>query len=327
MLVPKGDNCNFARQAVLKPGIGLWLNASFGLRGRQPRAPTDVEIPELSSISWGHGCEELIEPLTGHGRHPLASPWPCNMRTALQQAGNRYHPKWAVGRPAEKYATDYLLVANRCAGAESALCRPAHPKAGTWRHNHSSLAASRSRNLFFDLGCAAFGKMLSGEAHFSPVGYGPSIPIFYEMFRRNCIEFDAIWAWEARQYTPDVWWKHVPPDMRRKLTFYNEPVNPSNSSFLGVLEATARVKDFVVVKLDIDTPWLEHKILQDIIDKPHLAALVDELFFEFHFQVDDSKPPPAHKRAAEDRPDIGVRAALQIMQRLRHLGIRAHFWV
>jgi hypothetical protein len=117
------------------------------------------------------------------------------------------------------------------------------------------------------------------------------------------------------------WWERVPTEDRQKITFYNDPVNMSDSSALGVLRREARPEDFVVLKLDIDTPWLEEKIINEILSRPEDAALIDELFFEFHVIVDDLRVRRPHERD-RDTP----RHALEVMTKLRQRGIRAHFW-
>ena len=325
--VPKGEACAFARNAVTQPDIALWLSATNHSRGEHPQSLPDEEVAQLSRISWGDGCEEVIEPLVGNGRHPLAWPWPCSLGKEIREAGRRYDQRWSRSKPYLKYATDHLLLANRCPGA-ALQCRPGKRSGGA----AGTIMSKRPppRNLYYDLGCAMFGQMLKpGASSKVAVGMGPSIPLFHDMFRRNCIAFDATWAWEAKRFDPAKWWKHVPEDMKPRLTFYNEPVNLTDASFLGVLESTARVEDYVVVKLDIDTPWLEKAILEQLLERPRLARLVDELFFEFHFLVDDRPACPGestcwrHKGLAPDT----VHEALSFMQRLRQHGIRAHFWV
>ena len=56
--------------------------------------------------------------------------------------------------------------------------------------------------------------------------------------------------------------------------------HPRHGSFLRLLLATASVEDFVVVKVDIDG-GPELAIVEAIAERPELARLVDELYFEF----------------------------------------------
>ena len=67
-------------------------------------------------------------------------------------------------------------------------------------------------------------------------------------------------------------------------------------------------------------------------NEPQLSALVDEVFFEYHLRVDDASPPrqaTCGKRSAqnaEGRCDTPT-DAIELMQKLRRLGIRSHFWI
>ena len=145
---------------------------------------------------------------------------------------------------------------------------------------------------------------------------GPSIPLIRRLYSNNCIEFDHIWAWEAIKMPS--WYDRVPPADRPKITFFNEPVNTSDSSAFGVLRATARREDFVVVKLDIDTPAVENELVRRLVGDPTLAALVDEFFFEVHL---------ADNIASDGAMVASGLQALRLMSDLRHMGVRAHFWV
>ena len=97
---------------------------------------------------------------------------------------------------------------------------------------------------------------------------------------------------------------------------------PNPASFLQMLAFACKPEGFVVVKLDIDTPAIEQTIIAVLAQRPDLAALIDELFFEYqHFDFDGL--------------DFGwgtivqgaVDTAIGTMYRLRSLGIRAHFWI
>ena len=127
---------------------------------------------------------------------------------------------------------------------------------------------------------------------------GPSITIFRRLFKYNCIEFDHVYAWEKRLYPK--WWDRVPEAEKPHVTFYNEPVNMSDASALGVLAQTARPEDFVVFKLDIDYPPLEREIIDAFLNRPGLAALVDELFFEYPLGQDGLGSGPRASRGAQE---------------------------
>ena len=77
----------------------------------------------------------------------------------------------------------------------------------------------------------------------------------------------------------------------------------------------------VAVKVDIDTPFAELAIVEAIADRPDIAARVDELFFEYHFNYDGLD----FGWGANTQGDVDT--AVGLMRRLRQLGVRAHFWI
>lgn len=306
-----GRNCDVARDAVNTHDVETWLSYAQSSLGTAASVPSTHVVNALSSIVWNSSCFEVIEPLTGVARHPLSSPWPCNLQKQLRRAGAKYPVKFRNGAAANKYDIGYLVLNNWCT-----------PSVGQGRCRPTSSISQRPRVLYYDLGCSKFGRMRTpsyNESWVLPVGVGPSIPLFHALYARNCMVFDEMWAWESHRIPK--WWQSVPPKMSKKLHFFNEPVNTTDTSALGVLKATALPSDFVVLKLDIDSPELEKAIIERIINTPSLYSRIDELFFEYHFWVDDQRKKP--QGVSNDT----VTEAIDIMQRLRRLGIRSHFWV
>ena len=85
--------------------------------------------------------------------------------------------------------------------------------------------------------------------------------------------------------------------------------------------------DFVAIKVDIDHgPEIE--IVRSIARTPALASLVDELFFEYHFDFDKvatgwgDPTDPSFVGGQHNVDD-----ALRLMHDLRRVGIRSHFWI
>ena len=62
-------------------------------------------------------------------------------------------------------------------------------------------------------------------------------------------------------------------------------------------------------------------IIQAIANRPEIAALIDELYFEYHFWFDNMDFGWGSVGSGD------VDTALGLMRRLRELGIRAHFWI
>ena len=164
-------------------------------------------------------------------------------------------------------------------------------------------------------------------------GLAPSMPLLYRLYQDRCLEPDAIYGWELdKNITNAQWWGSAPASVRSKTRFFEVPVmegeldealagKPNPASFLQMLAFACKLEDFVVVKLDIDTPAIEQTIIAVLTQRPDLAALIDELFFEYHFYFDGLD------FGWGDNVQGDVDTAIGTMYRLRSLGIRAHFWI
>ena len=177
-------------------------------------------------------------------------------------------------------------------------------------------------------------------------GLAPSLPLFYRIYADRCLEPDEVYAWEPNTRTSGhEWWGDLPGAIRAKVRFFNDFVvegeieqaeGPKGThpaaSFLEILETVAKAspEDFVVVKVDIDTSAIELALVEAIAERPEVAALVDELYFEYHFYYDGmnfgwNEPGPG--AVNYEVPGSDVDTAVGLMYRLRTLGVRAHFWI
>ena len=76
-------------------------------------------------------------------------------------------------------------------------------------------------------------------------------------------------------------------------------------------------------QVDIDSPP-ELDIVKQIASTPELAALIDEMYFEYHFRF-GSGLQFGWGNIDPKRGDTD--AALHLFRKLRMQGVRAHFWV
>lgn len=289
--------------------------------------------------------------------------WMGNMTTGIcarshsQVAASRHWLKFAqdsVGPNATRPPTSdealilssFVTSSNRSEYIEPLTGIARHPFASVGCHDRSFKSVSKfeirhlvlpnlcgeavrcsqsQRNLFYDLGCATYaGKVDLQQGS----GGGPSIPLFHALFGRNCIHFNQTWAWEARKYNLDKWWSYVPESLKGKLHFFNQPVTPSD--FFSTLRSTARPEDYVVLKVDIDTPEVEVPIVRELLIDSELGGLVDELFFEYHFLTPEFRNMPAwagQMGAVNASYRSTVVDAMHLMHSLRVHGIRSHFWI
>lgn len=110
------------------------------------------------------------------------------------------------------------------------------------------------------------------------------------------------------------------------FSYHNYPISavpgaPSNP--LAWLLALTEPDDFVIFKLDIDTPSIERQLVEQLLSAPELLARVDEFFWEHEV----SGSPMVHQGWASSRPTETLQESYELFSRLREAGIRAHSWV
>lgn len=87
-----------------------------------------------------------------------------------------------------------------------------------------------------------------------------------------------------------------------------------------MLKQIVTAEDFVMVKLDIDTPSIENVLVEQLLADKTLQALVDEFFFEHHVDL-----LPMHNFWGHPLPG-SLADTYHIFSKLRRLGIHAHSW-
>jgi hypothetical protein len=174
--------------------------------------------------------------------------------------------------------------------------------------SEKTLLEPTSKKYLFDLGgTPVFGKSLWLPEHYHSIG----------------MEFDHVYAWEATKLDPDDVWNAIPPWMVHSFHWINVPCNESTSKLIrNPIEMIKglRKRDFVVIKLDIDHPWLEMQFIDQIL-APEVSAKIDVLFFEHHVKYVEMLRYWGHE------PTQSFSDSLTLFEKLRKVGIRAHAWI
>jgi hypothetical protein len=173
-----------------------------------------------------------------------------------------------------------------------------------------------SQKILFDLGSSYFNGMSDAETSGSAIG----TRWFYEYFRSKSLYLDHIIAFEASQYSPLSYWRQIPDDIIGKLTFINTGVEATGKfNPWNILKSIAKVEDYVIIKLDIDTPKLENELINQIANDTSISSLIDEMFFEMHITVNEM-------RGYWGNPPGELKDTYVLFRKLRDLGIRMHSW-
>ena len=241
---------------------------------------------------------QYIEPLIGLLRDPLTICEHANVPAELQVNGDAaiQSKRFFLLGPSAPYAN---FQGNA-----------AIPTIAPWLHKPGA------QKILVDLGSSLFNG-----------GDNPNTPTsllgarwFYEYFRSKSLQFDRIVAFEFVQHPPSKYWSQIPDDIIGKMTFINVGVESSGKfNPWNVLKSIASVTDYVVVKLDIDTPALENALIQQIVNDSSISSLIDEMFFEMHVTVNEMI------RYWGSQPGT-LKDSYVLFTKLRQLGIRMHSW-
>jgi len=171
-----------------------------------------------------------------------------------------------------------------------------------------------SRIVLFDMGATlSFG----AKKWPSPVLY------LVRLFEKFGLPFDHIYAWELNRKDPNVLFKEeLPANMDAAYHFINVGVSDdpaSRQNPFKLLKENYNEDDIIIVKLDIDSPAIERKLVDQLMNDTQLLSIIDHFYFEHHVNQKELRP---FWGAMEE----SVEESFTIFQELRRKGLAAHFW-
>lgn len=177
----------------------------------------------------------------------------------------------------------------------------------------------KERAYYFDAGASEWNGGLGG----------PSLSYFHALWNRSGVVFDETHAFEA-ETEPSKFQRSVPRELQDQVFYRKCFVSSSveeetnDSPFIPrmILNKT-RENDYVLFKLDIDSPGVENGSIEFILSHPN--PQVDELFWEHHAVGNYLMRPNWGPYEDQDRKTL--KQSYDIFLRLRQKGIRAHSWV
>ena len=170
----------------------------------------------------------------------------------------------------------------------------------------------------------------AGASTYNTGAGGASQSWFVETYRARGIEFDRIIGWEAARTDPKTQWGDIPADIKRKTSWYNIPASATvghADNPLTFIKALTKPEDFVVFKLDIDTPEVEVSLVQQLMNDTELHTLIDEFYFEHHVKGSPMQWHGWGDLRRHETPLNDIQDSYEVFYYLREKGIRAHSWV
>jgi hypothetical protein len=257
-------------------------------------------ILSLLLVEFADGSKRtiLLEPLVGMLRDP---------RTGCPE-GKRH--MWGIEGPP-------LSGASQVEKKMWHLVAPPALGSGSVRRNSSGIEGARA--VLFDIGASSWSGVRGNNA-VEALG----ARWLAGAYAAIGVVFEDIYSWEASEIPPRKFFTGATLEELGKIHFMNWPVASAAEDELNpwsLLRRIASPDDFVVVKLDIDTPIVEGELLRQLMEDPGLPALVDVFYFEHHVRIHDFE-----WMWGADHFSSTLNASYTIFAKLRGLRICAHSW-
>lgn len=169
---------------------------------------------------------------------------------------------------------------------------------------------------------------------------GPSQSWFDSQFLQRGVQFKGgMHLWEIQKFNKQQIYGHLPKHIAQKdYHYYNIPCSAEvghKHNPLDLIKRTCKKSDFVVFKLDIDTPSVEIPLVRQLLVDDDAVALIDEMFFEYHVREKYMGPEwfgPAYPHDPKNwwggsSTNDDLEDAYKLFSQLRARGLRIHSWV
>jgi|EP01082_Thalassiosira_pseudonana_P005611 hypothetical protein len=170
-----------------------------------------------------------------------------------------------------------------------------------------------SKTVFVDMGASL-------DFHGSESQPAIYINKIYGKFGFN---FDHIYAYEITKKDPSNVFELIPAELQASWHWVNVGVDSRPGSKMNPFTTITNhfsPDDFVVVKLDVDTPAVENLLARQLRDDPKLLELVDQFYFEDHVKQKELK------KSWGESAEGSVAESLELMASMREKGVASHYW-
>ena len=154
---------------------------------------------------------------------------------------------------------------------------------------------------------------------------GMDSPAMYitKLYDKFGFKFDHIYAFEITKQDPGSVYSKVPKEWMSSYHWINVGVSPDHDSPMNPLSAILESfdkEDFIVIKLDIDTPWIENALAKQLLTNETLTDKIDQFYFEHHVHLGELAKDWSHTMNGT------VADSLTLFHSLREKGVASHFW-
>ena len=179
-----------------------------------------------------------------------------------------------------------------------------------------------SRIVFVDMGAS----LDFHAGHDKPGGFAKQPAIYItSLFQKVGFKFDHIYAFEISRKEPSRLYQKIPEELMAAYHWINVGVESNPASKLNPLKMVLdnyNEDDFIIIKLDIDTPEIEMPLVYQLLeDSRYGGGMIDSFYFEHHVKLRELD------YAWRESMRGSVQSSLQLFEGLRQKGIPAHYWV
>ena len=290
----------------------LWYNTAnregFDLSWvRPPHIPVDIEIPPPSPIVPTAKDEHIVskfiflDETTGHFHTEYIEPLVSHLRFPLCKCIQPYPNTDKFAHHATSFRGWVI---------------PPPPGVG-----------NGVKKYYFDAGASSW----------SDGSGGPSLSYFKDMWERHGMNFDKFYAFEMTT-TPADFDAAIPDFMKDRISYQQcavssraEDDSPEHPFLPVLIERKSDPNDYVLFKLDIDSPKVEDGNIFYILDDPNNN--IDEVVWEHHVRGNYllTEWRGGGRTDQEDNENLlsqlTLRQSYEFFLRMRQKGIRAHSWI
>jgi len=177
-----------------------------------------------------------------------------------------------------------------------------------------------SRRIFIDMGASL-------SFHGAGAGRPQPVVTLLKLYEQFGFYFDHIYGFEITHTAPKTVYEKLLPEKYIPIYHWiNVGVNHSSGHRLNPLHSILNhynEDDFIVVKLDIDTSWIELPLAQQLLEGGKdgiYHKLVDQFYFEEHVHLGELRKNWHSSMVGT------IKSSLELFQGLRKKGIPAHYW-
>eukprot|EP00553_Chaetoceros_curvisetus_P001995 CAMPEP_0204620392 /NCGR_PEP_ID=MMETSP0717-20131115/6448_1 /ASSEMBLY_ACC=CAM_ASM_000666 /TAXON_ID=230516 /ORGANISM="Chaetoceros curvisetus" /LENGTH=388 /DNA_ID=CAMNT_0051634587 /DNA_START=40 /DNA_END=1206 /DNA_ORIENTATION=+ len=157
---------------------------------------------------------------------------------------------------------------------------------------------------------------------------GQAQPIIWliKLFEKFGFYFDHIYGFEITFTEPEkVYRELLPEEYMASYHWINVGIEHNEDSKLNPLKSILQKfneDDLIIVKLDIDTPFIELPLTQQLLENKDgvYSKLIDQFYFEHHVHLGELK------NNWRSKVNGTIKDSLELFHELRKEGIPAHFW-